>query len=92
MVNSDGSYMAAPFMAEYAARYDFPDDFPDIDGNQVLDRSGDKGNYLESSCSAMFMYSLYKAVRKGYIDVLYKETHVPFIKQTWILHAFCIFL
>ena len=34
---------------------------------QVMDRSGDKGNYLESSCSAMFVYALFKAVRKGYI-------------------------
>lgn len=40
---------------------------------QVLDRSGDEGNYLESSCSAMFMYSLYKAVRMGYIDASCRE-------------------
>jgi unsaturated rhamnogalacturonyl hydrolase len=161
----DGLYMAAPFMAEYAVRYNLPDDFKDIVNQfttvarhtydpvtglyrhacdvsrqmfwsdritgqskhawgramgwysmaivdaldflpagepaqdslitllnkiavqlqriqdpatglwyQVLDRSGDEGNYLESSCSAMFMYSLYKAVRKGYIDASYKET------------------
>ncbi len=38
---------------------------------QVLDRSGDKGNYLESSCSSMFVYTLFKAVRKGYIDKSY---------------------
>ena len=38
---------------------------------QVMDRSGDEGNYLESSCSAMFVYSLFKAVRKGYIDPAY---------------------
>ena len=38
---------------------------------QVLDRSGDEGNYLESSCSVMFVYSLFKAVRKGYIDSSY---------------------
>jgi unsaturated rhamnogalacturonyl hydrolase len=160
----DGLYMAAPFMAEYAARYNCPEDFKDIINQfilvarhtcdpatglyrhavdvsrrmfwadsitgqsqhawgramgwyamalvdalefipesepgrdsvmailnhvaaqlkkiqdpatglwyQVLDRSGDGGNYLESSCSAMFMYSLYKAVRKEYIDVSFKE-------------------
>ncbi|MCD7938554.1 MAG: glycoside hydrolase family 88 protein [Tannerellaceae bacterium] len=40
---------------------------------QVLDRSGEKGNYLESSCSAMFMYALAKAVRNGYIDPAYQE-------------------
>ncbi len=38
---------------------------------QVLDKSGEKGNYLESSCSAMFVYTLFKAVRKGYIDQSY---------------------
>ncbi|WP_291529363.1 glycoside hydrolase family 88/105 protein [Bacteroides sp. UBA939] len=38
---------------------------------QVLDKSGEEGNYLESSCSTMFVYSLFKAVRKGYIDKSY---------------------
>lgn len=38
---------------------------------QVLDRSGDKGNYLESSVSTMFVYALYKAVRMEYIDKSY---------------------
>lgn len=38
---------------------------------QVLDRSGDVGNYLESSASAMFVYFLFKAVRKGYLDKSY---------------------
>ena len=40
---------------------------------QVLDCSGRKGNYLESSCSAMFIYTLLKAVRMGYIDSSYRE-------------------
>ena len=35
---------------------------------QVIDRSGDPGNYLESSVSTMFVYTLYKAVRLGLID------------------------
>jgi len=39
----------------------------------VMDRSGDKGNYVESSCSAMFIYSLFKAVRLGYIDKSYLD-------------------
>jgi len=38
---------------------------------QVLDKSGEEGNYLESSCSTMFVYALFKAVRKGYIDKSY---------------------
>lgn len=40
---------------------------------QVLDKSGEKGNYLESSCSAMFVYTLFKAVRLGYIDPSYLD-------------------
>ena len=43
---------------------------------QVLDRSGDEGNYLESTCSAMFIYTLFKAVRKGYIDKSYLNVAV----------------
>lgn len=38
---------------------------------QVMDKSGEPGNYLESSCSTMFVYSLFKAVRKGYIPSSY---------------------
>ena len=38
---------------------------------QVLDRSGDEGNYLESSCSAMFVYALFKGVRLGLLDESY---------------------
>ncbi len=38
---------------------------------QVIDRSGDKGNYLEATVSTMFVYTLYKAVRMGYIDKSY---------------------
>lgn len=40
---------------------------------QVLDKSGDKGNYLESSCSTMFVYTLFKAFRMGYIEPSYLE-------------------
>lgn len=35
---------------------------------QVLDRSGDEGNYIETSCTAMFAYSIMKGVRMGYLD------------------------
>lgn len=38
---------------------------------QVLDKSGAEGNYLESSCSSMFVYALFKGVRKGYLDKSY---------------------
>lgn len=40
---------------------------------QVIDRSGDEGNYLEATCSTMFVYTLLKAIRKGYIDPSYME-------------------
>ena len=38
---------------------------------QVLDRSGDKGNYLESTVSAMFIYSIYKGIRLGVVPAEY---------------------
>jgi unsaturated rhamnogalacturonyl hydrolase len=40
---------------------------------QVLDRSGEPGNYIETSCTAMFAYSILKGVRKGYLDKMYLE-------------------
>lgn len=41
---------------------------------QVLDRSGDVGNYVETSCTSMFAYSIFKGIRKGYLDKKYLET------------------
>lgn len=38
---------------------------------QVLDRSGDTGNYIETSCTSMFTYAILKGVRKGYLDKKY---------------------
>jgi unsaturated rhamnogalacturonyl hydrolase len=38
---------------------------------QVLDKGGAKGNYLESSCSSMFVYALAKGVRRGYLPERY---------------------
>lgn len=35
---------------------------------QVLDQPGRKGNYIESSASAMFVYSLMKGARLGYLS------------------------
>ena len=43
---------------------------------QVLDKSGAEGNYLESSCSAMFVYALFKGVRMGYIDKSYLDVAI----------------
>lgn len=38
---------------------------------QVMDRSGEVGNYLESSASCMFTYALYKGVRIGVLPSSY---------------------
>ena len=38
---------------------------------QVLDQAGREGNYLEASGSSMFVYTIAKAVKKGYIDKSY---------------------
>ncbi len=40
---------------------------------QVLDSPTREGNYVESSCSAMFIYSMLKGVRMGYLPADVKE-------------------
>jgi unsaturated rhamnogalacturonyl hydrolase len=40
---------------------------------QVTDRMGDEGNYIEASGTAMFTYSIAKAVRKKYLAASYFE-------------------
>ena len=40
---------------------------------QVLDRPSHPGNYLEASASSMFVYTLAKGVRKGYLAPAYLE-------------------
>lgn len=37
----------------------------------ILDMPNEKGNYPEASASAMFVYTLFKAARKGYIPASY---------------------
>ncbi|MGI4749411.1 MAG: glycoside hydrolase family 88 protein [Janthinobacterium lividum] len=39
---------------------------------QVLDKGNEKGNYLESSASSMFVYTLAKGTRLGYLPEKYK--------------------
>ena len=39
---------------------------------QVLDRGGEEGNYLEASCSNMFIYVFAKGARNGYLPEHYK--------------------
>ena len=38
---------------------------------QVVDKGGEKGNYLESSAACMFVYALAKGVRHGYLPAPY---------------------
>ncbi len=38
----------------------------------ILDKPGAQGNYLEASASSMFVYTLAKAVRKGYLPETYR--------------------
>jgi unsaturated rhamnogalacturonyl hydrolase len=38
---------------------------------EVLDKGGEKGNYLEASASCMFVYALAKGVRQGYLPASY---------------------
>lgn len=38
---------------------------------QVLDQGGREGNYLESSCTAMFIYAFARAVRAGWLPAEY---------------------
>ncbi len=40
---------------------------------QVTDQGARKGNYLESSATALFVYTLAKAINKGYIGNEYIE-------------------
>jgi unsaturated rhamnogalacturonyl hydrolase len=40
---------------------------------QILDKPNGAGNYLESSASAMFVYSIAKGVRKGYLPESFRS-------------------
>ncbi len=40
---------------------------------QVLDKGGERGNYLEASASAMFVYALAKGVREGHLPASYMK-------------------
>lgn len=46
---------------------------------QVLDKGGQRGNYLESSAAAMFVYSIGKAVKLGYLP----ESYLKVAQKGW---------
>jgi rhamnogalacturonyl hydrolase YesR len=45
-----------------------------------MDSPKREGNYLESTCSAMFTYALLKAYRKGYVDSQYRDAGIKAYK------------
>ena len=53
---------------------------------QVMDSPDRKGNYLESTCSAMFTYALLKAYRKGYVGEKYRDAGIRAYKG--MIHNF----
>jgi unsaturated rhamnogalacturonyl hydrolase len=40
---------------------------------QVVDRTSDPRNWLETSCSMMFVFSLQRAIQKGFLDASYQK-------------------
>lgn len=40
----------------------------------ILDKRGEKGNYLEASASAMFVYAMAKGVRRGYLPASFLKS------------------
>jgi len=42
----------------------------------ILDKPTEKGNYLEASASCMFVYTLAKGVRKGYLPASYRAVAI----------------
>jgi len=48
---------------------------------QVTDKPGVKGNYLESSCTAMFLYAMTKGANKKYLD----QSYLKFSRKTFNL-------
>lgn len=45
----------------------------------ILDLGGKEKNYLESSCSAMFVYAIARGVREGYLN----EKYLPIAVRGW---------
>lgn len=56
---------------------------------QVLDQGNREGNYLEASCSSMFVYFLAKSLQKGYIHNRYQkvcDSGYKGLVETFITH------
>ena len=46
---------------------------------QILNKGAEKGNYLESSASSMFVYAMAKGVRRGYLP----QSDLPAVEKGW---------
>src|SRR6185437_11098590 len=40
---------------------------------QIVDKGDREDNWLESSCSALFIYTIAKSIKAGYVDHTYQE-------------------
>jgi len=45
---------------------------------QVLDQGGKEGNYLEATCSSMYVYALSKAIRRGWLP---RDKYLPTVEK-----------
>lgn len=50
---------------------------------QVVDRAGSEGNYIETSCSCMFAYTLQRAAHAGYIAPHYMQLAAAALDNIW---------
>ncbi|KAI2623642.1 Six-hairpin glycosidase-like protein [Xylaria nigripes] len=59
---------------------------------QIVDQHGREGNYIESSATAMFTYSLLKGARLGYLpkDVAPRAVHVGIRAYTYLTDNFIV--
>jgi rhamnogalacturonyl hydrolase YesR len=58
---------------------------------QILDQPGKPGNFLESSASSMFVYTLARGINQGYLDKKYaaaaRRGYVGLVEQFFLLEA-----
>lgn len=47
---------------------------------QIIDKPGAEGNWIESSCSYLFTYSIAKAIRKGIVSA---EKYMPIVEKAF---------
>lgn len=50
---------------------------------QIVDKGDHEDNWLESSCSALFIYTIAKALKAGYVEDTYQEVVKKHIMACW---------